>query len=302
VDDVLAKALDFQATANSISMISAITREKTAESDKVLLTATFTNTALCGGYDVLSFPVCKTEFFNHNNAIVEMKYMTDGTPASIAQDVATLREVKEPASLDWLENAMVAIMDGPVTGYQLPATVPGMINPLLYWTTSNLLAINPSLLEAGLETMYVILLRAGIQRTYSTDGSTCVRNIVLENKSTLKIEPYGLDTVLVMLSVQMILTCLSVFAFLPWIFNTAPVAPAIRAVRENIYFTTLLADSNFSDNIRNLCNAPTYAIWQGLDQVVRVGEAVDTVEEDVGRISMDKTKLVRKMVNGRKYV
>ena len=177
-----------------------------------------------------------------------------------------------------------------------------MIHPALYWTSSDLLTVNPSLYEAGMETFFTILLRAGIQRTYSTEGVSCIRNVVLETKSKLTIGDYGFKTAVVMLTSQLIFSVAAMLAFVPWLINTSPAGPAIRAVKEFIYFTTLLGDSNYSDNIRNLCNAQTFAIWQGLDVKVRVGEAVDTVDEDMGRITMDKIKIVRQLVNGRKYL
>ena len=91
-------------------------------------------------------------------------------------------------------------------------------------------------------------------------------------------------------------------AYIPWMLNSSPAGPAIRAVKESIYFTTLLSDSNLGDNIRGLCNAQTFSIWQALDVRVRVGEHVESIDEDVGHITMDKPKMVRPLVNGRKYM
>jgi hypothetical protein len=153
-----------------------------------------------------------------------------------------------------------------------------------------------------METMFTIILRGAIQRTYSTEGVQCVRNIVIADQSKLTIAEYGYQCAVAALTIQLIFSLVSFIAFLPWLANQAPVGPAMRAVKDFIYFTTLLGDSNYSDNIRNLCNAQTFAIWQGLDVIVRVGEAVDTQDEDMGRITMDKTKLVRPLVNGRKYL
>ena len=70
---------------------------------------------------------------------------------------------------------------------------------------------------------------------------------------------------------------------------------------ESIYFTALLADSNLSDNLKGLCNAPTHAVWQSLDIVVRIGESIMTQDEEIGHITMDKPKVVRPMVNARRY-
>ena len=99
----------------------------------------------------------------------------------------------------------------------------------------------------------------------------------------------------------MIFNGLAVAAYIPWLFSSVPAGPAIRAMNESIYFTALLADSNLSDNLKGLCNAPTHAVWQSLDIIVRIGESIMTQDEAVGHITMDKPKVVRPMVNARRY-
>jgi hypothetical protein len=270
--------------------------------DAINITSVLINTPVCGGLNTLIYPVCKTTISNHQHAVIEMLYMTDGTPASIAQEHATVREVQGFANIkNWMGQALENIFQGEVAAYEFPATVPAMLNPLFFWTSSNLVSVNPALLEAGMETFYTIILRASIQRSYATKGAFCIRNIVVEDQSVLAVDSYGLQGAYAILSIQLIFSILALSAFVPWILNSAPAGPGIRAVREGPYFTTLLADSNFSDNIRGLCNAPTFAIWQGLDVRVRVGEAVETMDDEVGHIVMDKAKMVRQLVNGRKY-
>ena len=277
--DMKARADSLSDRYQATSMVNHVKR--TAEG--VSLFTILANTPLCGGRSMKSYPVCKTTFSNHRHCTVEMRYMTDGTPASIAQENVKIREIGEPANIDWVYSAMVSILGNQTADYELASTVPGVVNPLMYWTTSDLLSINPSLFEYGLETTFTILLRAGMQRTFNHQGNKCTRNVVLPQDSSLTIQKYGLQTVQAMLSLQLIFTAIAIIAFLPWLLAESPIGPAVRAVHESIYFTALLADSNFSENIRNLCNAPTFAIWQGLDTIVRVGEAVETVDEDVGR-------------------
>ena len=117
----------------------------------------------------------------------------------------------------------------------------------------------------------------------------------------LSIAPYGAQFAYSALCIQLILSICGTLAFIPWLLNHTPAGPAIRAVKESAYFTTLLADSSFGDNLRGLCNAPTFAIWQSLDLVVQIGESMETVEDLNGHITMDKKKLVRRLTNGRKY-
>ena len=94
---------------------------------------------------------------------------------------------------------------------------------------------------------------------------------------------------------------MAILAYVPWIVTNVPLSPSIRAMKENIYFTTLLADSNMGDNLKGLCNAPTHQIWQSLDIVVRIGESIMTQDEEVGHITLDKPKVVRPLVNARRY-
>jgi hypothetical protein len=56
-----------------------------------------------------------------------------------------------------------------------------------------------------------------------------------------------------------------------------------------------------NNGFHELCNAQTHMIWQALDVIVRIGESIQTVSEEVGHVAMDKPKLVRNLVNGKKY-
>lgn len=75
--------------------------------------------------------------------------MTDGTPASISTKVAALRSTRELANNTWLTMALVNFLGGYVTSFELPDTVPGTVNPLLWRTSPSW--ISPSLadLEPG---------------------------------------------------------------------------------------------------------------------------------------------------------
>jgi hypothetical protein len=151
--------------------------------------------------------------------------------------------------------------------------------------------MNPSFITAGLETMWVIVTRAAIQRSYSHAGAICTRRITINSQSVVKIYKYGVQTSMAILIIQLCFVGMAAAAFIPWLLNPKPVGPAVRVVREASYFTTLLSDSNFSDGLRGLANSPTYAVWQALDLIVRVGEAMDSIDDDVGHIAMDKPKL-----------
>jgi hypothetical protein len=295
----------FQSAAHSIqsrNIFMTNSMAKFSSNNSVVVYTAFFNTPLCGGLNTTGTPVCTTVFSNHKNAIVQMEYMTDGTTASIAQKHVEVREEKDDADIQtWVYFALQAILGTGVTTNPLPSQVPGMMSPILWWTTADLMAIDPALLEAGMETMFTIAFRAGMQRTYGTEGQKCVRNIVDPANTYIWMVQYGIDSSTAAVVIQLIFNIIAIFAFIPWLLSAVPAGPAIRAQQESIYFTTLLADSNLGDNLKGLCNAPTHAIWQSLDIVVRIGESIMTQDEDIGHITMDKPKVVRPMVNARKY-
>jgi hypothetical protein len=284
--------------SRNIFMVSALEKNDTA----IVATGMLVNTPLCGGLNMTGMPVCRTVFSNHRTAEVMVEYMTDGTTASIAQKFAFIRKETGEADLGtWAYAALNNILGAGVQTIPLPSQVPAMMTPILWWTTADLMAIDPALLEAGLETFYTILFRAGIQRSYATEGNKCVRNIVDPAQTILSMSDYGYQTALAALIIQLIFNAISAAAFVPWLLSNVPAGPAIRAMNESIYFTTLLADSNLGDNLKGLCNAPTHAIWQSLDVIVRIGESIMTQDEVVGHITMDKPKVVRPLVNARCY-
>ena len=150
------------------------------------------NTPLCGGLNTLNVPICKTEFYDHKQATILVEYMTDGTTASIAQKTAYTRDLVGDADLTWAFAALQNMFGAGVNTHVIPSQVPGMMTPLFWWTTPDLMAMDPALLEAGLETLFTIIFRAGVQRTYSTDGASCIRNVVDTERTVLKMHSDGL--------------------------------------------------------------------------------------------------------------
>ena len=178
-------------TSNNIYMVSTLTN--LVADSQIKATAAFVNSALCGGLNMTGMPVCTTTFSNHREAVVKMEYMTDGTTASIAQkDVRVRAYLDQAPDLNlWAYEALDNILGSGVQVIPLPSPVPAMMSPLLWWTTADLMAIDPALLEAGLETTYTILFRAGVQRTYSTEGQKCIRNVVDDGHTTVTMLEYG---------------------------------------------------------------------------------------------------------------
>nr|KAJ3421773.1 hypothetical protein HK105_002330 [Polyrhizophydium stewartii] len=263
------------------------------------------HTYLCGGTNGTNpfVPVCFTEISNHRHATIMVQYMSDGTTASIAPRLVEVRTLSEPADLQyWLSNAMNAILEGPFSHTRLPPTFPGTVNPLLWWATPNLIAIDPSLIEAGIEAMFAVLLRAGVQRTYISEGDTCVHNMEILGVSSLDLVAYGANIAIFILSFQLFVTGISSLCFAPWLLSPNPIGPAVRLTRDPVYFTLMLNSSNIITGTEMLCNAPPHTIWQAYDTIVRVGEPFGTRDDPMfGHITLDRPKLVTHLTNGKRY-
>lgn len=161
--------------------------------------------------------------------------------------------------------------------------------------------VDPTLLEAGLETTFAILLRAGAQRTFATAGQFCVHNVEETGVSILNLADYGVKTALVFSVLQLAISIFAGLCYLPWFLTEAPIGPAIRLITDSVYFTTLVHSSTLY-NSETLCNAQPYVIWQALDIVVRIGETFRSRDEEiVGHITMDRPKFIAALTNGRKY-
>ncbi|KAL2916459.1 hypothetical protein HK105_203892 [Polyrhizophydium stewartii] len=262
-------------------------------------------TNICGGINETNtfVPVCFTEISNHRHAEIMIQYMSDGTMASIAPRQVEIRSLLGAADLQyWLSNAMNAILEGPFSHTRLPPTFPGAVNPLLWWATPNLIALDPSLIEAGIETMFAVLLRAGVQRTYISEGDTCVHNMEILGVSSLDLADYGANVAIFILSFQLFATAVTILCYIPWLLSPNPIGPAVRLTRDHVYFTTMLNSSSISGGTEMLCNAPPHAIWQAYDTIVRVGEPIGTRNDPIfGHVTLDRPKLLTHLTNGKRY-
>lgn len=68
----------------------------------------------------------------------------------------------------------------------------------------------------------------------------------------------------------------------PWFLSKNPIGPATRLHNDNAYFATLLSSSSQCQDIVEMCNSESFEIWQALDHVVRVGESLNSYEDDIG--------------------
>ncbi|KAJ3410406.1 hypothetical protein HDV05_003817 [Chytridiales sp. JEL 0842] len=260
------------------------------------------NTQLCGGYINSYIPICKTTITNATDVMVSSTFLTDGTTASIAlvnsQTMSTLE--KQTLTMRSLGRAMNNIFT-PGTVLLLPSTVPGMLNALLYWTSRELAAISPTLLEPGIETFAAMILRAGIQRTFAVEGTLCPQNTFLDGAANIYLQPLSIIAIYTAMSIQLFMTLFALVLACTWYFVPSPITPGIRILRDPAYFTSLLGDSPFNAALQGTNNAQNHVIWQALDTVVRIGETLEPLDEYVGQIKLERPKLVKPLINGRMY-
>jgi hypothetical protein len=190
----------------------------------------------------------------------------------------------------------------PASIYPVIPTVPNMINPLLYWTTSDLMTTDPALLSVGIETSICILLRAGIQRTFDNVGYSCDGVLTARPDQVIVSMAYWSRIMLVLTICIQLLWCLVILILgVHWIRIEYPITPGLRAVEDSCFLFSLLSESPFSGSLVNTSNAQRYVIWQKFDFVVRIGEQLDKFDELVGKIRVDRPKLIKELTNGSVY-
>ncbi|KAI9356228.1 hypothetical protein DFJ73DRAFT_641146 [Zopfochytrium polystomum] len=292
---------------HDLAGMTGITFGISAENQTLRISNILSGAAVCGGNvgaRLLLPLVCSTTISNHRSAQVEVAFRTDGTSASITPDVVEMISDIGPADVDtWLLFAMTKILEGPVSAFPLPPQTPGSVSPLLWWTTPNLIAVDRAMVEAGIETMYAILFKAAIQRTYVAKATQCPRkNMLTSHMSTITIRKEGMICAMLILAVQVVVSAFSVAMFGLWLASPDPIGPAVRATREFVYFMALFSSSTLACNMCELGNGASYAIWQELDVVARIGEALHSLDMPVGQLVVDKPSMVRALKNGRKYM
>ncbi|KAJ3224580.1 hypothetical protein HDU81_008460 [Chytriomyces hyalinus] len=297
------------------------------------------NIHICGGYSKDILPICQTTISKIKDAVVSSKFNTDGTTASIALVSSRVLQDKlnvvrrDSFSVESLMNEQYEPQHHPISlekirrdkagnknqissaivhralttifpvsePVELVSNVPALASALLYWTTSDLKSIDPALHAPGIETLYAIFLRAGLQRTLPSHGSRCPREIHRDDATLISINQTGVITVYLIGSIQLALSLLALLLSSVWFISPVPLGPAIRIVTEPIYFIALLSESPFNINLNGTANAQGHVMWQQLDLIARIGESLDTLGEPIGRIRLDRPRMVKNLKNARFY-
>jgi hypothetical protein len=75
--------------------------------------------------------------------------MTDGTTASIAANKVEVVELTGTGNMTWVYESIKIFFEGKTTfSIAMPPTFPGAVNPLLYWTTTNLQGVTSAFVES----------------------------------------------------------------------------------------------------------------------------------------------------------
>ncbi|KAJ3252522.1 hypothetical protein HK103_001423 [Boothiomyces macroporosus] len=269
----------------------------------VNVTSILTGTQLCGQSIPSNepYPVCVTTINNHLEALILVQFMTDGTSASIAPALSTIVSTGAPANITWIYQSLVNILGGTISSTTLPQVYPGAQNPLLWWMTSNMITLDPSILEPGMETTIALILRGAVQRTFSSIGTSCVQSVIDDNYTILYITDLGFQIAIIFFVFELLMVLLSFTGFIPWILSTDIRGPGVRLVTDKTFFTIMVNETNVSAfGIDTTMD--TIDIWTKLDFIVRIGESIQTVDDQaVGQIIMDAPKFVTSIKRDKAY-
>ncbi|KAJ3256562.1 hypothetical protein HK103_005305 [Boothiomyces macroporosus] len=276
-----------------------------ATSSEIDILSVFSGVDYCAGTNKTnpSVPICRTSVSNYYNAEVIAEYMSANTYASLTPKASSLSKLLQKGDIqNWLYPALTNILEGNPSALKLPPSIPGAINPTLWWASPNLQSIDPVFMDAGVETLFAILFTNGIQRTYPITGTSCPGYVVIDENTKVWLADYGMTLSYVIIFSQLGLSLLSLIGFLPWLFSSEPIGPGVRFVKSPTYFTVLVASSNSVARSNCFGNAPEHVIWQGTDIVLRLGEQAATrADPELGHIVIDRPRMVSYLQHGKWY-
>ncbi|KAI9351331.1 hypothetical protein BDR26DRAFT_797953 [Obelidium mucronatum] len=273
-----------------------------ATNTSILSYAILGHTQICGGYSKSVMPVCLTNISNFQDAVVSASFETDGTTASIALTNSEIHHILPTKKIGSAAVLKALRTIWPLGKPQsLVSNVPALVNALIYWTSPDLKAIDPTLFPSGIETLYSIILRGGFQRTFNSKGTSCTREISRKDVTSVYFNFQGTIAVYIIGWIQLAASLFALVIGSVWFFSPVPLGPAIKVVTHPMYFISLLCESPFWINLQGTANAQNHVMWQNLDHITRIGESLDTLGEPIGRIKLERPRMVKNLVNGRIY-
>ncbi|KAJ3271452.1 hypothetical protein HDV01_006658 [Terramyces sp. JEL0728] len=302
-DTATANAIYSAAQPQDFSKPGFINNVAQPSADNITVTTILTGSTACAitAESIQLYPLCTTQLYNHKNASISMEFATDGSSASVSPHNAKILKVGTPANITWLYQSLVNLLEGETSFYLLPQTYNGAVNPLLWWTTSNMIAVDPAILEPGIETMICILLRSAVIRTYPSKGYACPQSIVNPDYLIIHISDFGYGMGIAFVVIELFILFLCMIAFIPWLRAKKPLGPGIRIAHDRTYFTVMVNSAAVQAfGITPMLD--TDVMWNKFDFVVRVGESRKTKEDpEFGQIMVDVPKFVSGFRNGKMY-
>ncbi|KAJ3312306.1 Protein tyrosine phosphatase type IVA 1 [Boothiomyces sp. JEL0838] len=300
-DSATATAMYAAAPPQDFTKTGFISNVATPQNGGFNVTTILTGSTACAmtAENVRLYPICTTQIYDHKKATISMEFATDGSPASIAAVNAHILNVGDTANITWIYQSLVNILEGETSFYLLPQTYNGAVNPLMWWTTTNMIAVDPAILEPGIETMIGILLRSGVFRSFSSKGYSCPQSVVNPDYLIIYISDFGYGMGVAFVIIELFILIMCIIAFIPWLRATKPLGPGIRIAHDRTYFTVMVN----SAAVQAFGITPmleTDVMWNKFDFIVRVGESKKTKDDpEFGQILVDVPKFVSAFQNGK---
>ena len=127
-----------------------------------------------------------------------------------------------------------------------------------------------------------------MMRSFDTTGHSCPVYGNVGGVAIISLTRWGQIIFFANGGIQLFLCLASLGLSFTWFFKKTPLLPGIRMMKDPTYFMTLLCDSPFTTFLVGTNNAPKHVIWQALDQVARIGETLETLEESIGHIKLER--------------
>jgi hypothetical protein len=281
----------YNALTQSTAMVSKIVENV----DNVVIGSVFKGIALCSSNQLLT---CETTLADYYTVKTLAVHSTSGSFASKKVSQINVNSVTNTGDFKWLAFAAASMLEEPI---DLQPTVPDLMNPLLWWTVSDQRSKTLEIegFNQGIEVMMSILLRGGVERTYSESVGECFLKVALPDESRAFFAPYGHITG-ILIVVYHLLVLVTAFVYsIPWLLTSNPCQPGIRLLKDEAYFAVLLREMK---DVSISGMSKEEELWRQLDTPCRIGEANSTVNDfTYGQITLGAPDSVSPFVLTKRY-
>ncbi|KAI8893196.1 hypothetical protein BC833DRAFT_309253 [Globomyces pollinis-pini] len=269
----------------------------------IILSTILSGTHSCGGNSMLDpIPIaCKTVIDTFNTVVVGISEIPDSGIAQFTPGFTENCIVKRAANITALKESMAILLGGDYSFNDLPSSYPSALNSLLWWTTLNTKSTIPTFVDAGIETVVSIILRAAIQRSFPVKGLNCEAEHYSELELDIVFTPTGRTLASLFVSFQLFVNFVSLMLAMIWFYTNDLIFPAILIARKQMCFTVMLTSNpKFAGVFSTKMNL--HDMWVTYDRIGRVGESKETSPNpDSGIILLDNPKEVRPLRRNKLY-